>query len=137
MKIIAVSSIVICAIIGCAAGRASLRNVPLDTHFQLRPGEEVRVDERIMVGFDSVAEETRCPVGVECVWEGNARTQMVYQAPDHRGVTFFLNTSSRYNRDTTIEGYTIRLVDLYPHRLNNHQMVRSDYTVEMIVSKQP
>jgi hypothetical protein len=59
--------------------------------------------------------ESRCPEGMECFWEGNARgafTLTHFEAKE----SFFLDTykGSHFFNDTTISGYHIRLLSLYP-----------------------
>ena len=64
-----------------------------------------------------MTEDSRCPVDVTCVWEGNARLVMTgVVAGEER--PFELNTA--YNpvagpREATVDGYLIELTGLDPH----------------------
>jgi hypothetical protein len=58
----------------CAAPGSS---VPLDGDFELRPGETITVaGTGQTVTFEAVTEDSRCPIGVMCVWAGNARVKI-------------------------------------------------------------
>lgn len=46
--------------------------VPSPTEVTLPLGEEVRVGDALRLVFTRVVEDSRCPVDVTCVWEGNA-----------------------------------------------------------------
>ena len=46
----------------------------MNREFDLRVGQEITVAGTDMkVRFDSVKEDSRCPEGVDCIWEGNAK----------------------------------------------------------------
>jgi hypothetical protein len=45
--------------------------------FDLRPGEEASIPEDdTRFRFDGVTEDSRCPIGVTCVWEGEVKVQV-------------------------------------------------------------
>ena len=48
----------------------------LDDEFTIRYGHSVTLArENLAITFKSVLEDSRCPTGAECVWEGNARVR--------------------------------------------------------------
>lgn len=78
----------------------------------LGPGESATVQD-LTIRFVEVAEDSRCPLGVSCVWEGNARVvlETVYQGVE-RAVA--LNTVSE-SRSAVVGPYTIDLLRLDPY----------------------
>jgi hypothetical protein len=74
--------------------------------------------------FDDVSEDSRCPDGVSCIWEGNARVSLtlremvpgkkrgtLYEVVDE---TLVLNTSSRFEQRGTVPGGFLELRGLAP-----------------------
>ena len=81
--------------------------VRVGEEFSLAPGESARIrDTDLVLIFDAVTEDSRCPANVVCIWEGNARAQFTlrqYDALDERTMevhddSIELNTSSRFPR---------------------------------------
>jgi hypothetical protein len=63
-------------------GRTPLCFSPGDTISLAVHETAVRSDGRFAVRLDSVLEDSRCPVDVVCVWEGNARLAFTATDPD-------------------------------------------------------
>ncbi len=79
----------------------------------LRPGQEIVVDAVFRVLFSEVLEDSRCPVGVSCVWEGNAAVRIgltLGTGPTH---PFTLHTSQQ-PRSAEHGGYRVTLVKVEP-----------------------
>lgn len=70
---------------------------------------------RMTIRFDSLLEDSRCPEGLMCFWEGNARVSFLFEEPGGRH-RFALNTYSGFTRDTLISGYRVSLLDVLPRR---------------------
>jgi hypothetical protein len=72
--------------------------------------------ENIIVCFDSLITESRCPVNGICVWAGTAVAQ--FSLHQKKGVTVFTlatNQFLQYKNDTTINNITISLQDVQPY----------------------
>jgi hypothetical protein len=65
--------------------------------------------------FLSVVEDSRCPVGVDCIWEGNAkvRLQISLSETNDSSEIFELNTNLE-PRSVQIEDYQIEFFNLTP-----------------------
>lgn len=118
-------SLVVCltSLLLYACGQASdgpKLAVKLGQEFTLALGQEGEVEpEGLKVKFDSVSEDSRCPEGVTCIWQGNAKIRLrLAKAPD--GERFVdLNTAGGHDPQTypsagTSLGYTVRLNGLSP-----------------------
>jgi hypothetical protein len=70
----------------------------------------------VSLSFDSLVAECRCPSDVVCIWEGYASVALRFfsENKEQRFVLSTLNFNPLRN-DTTISGYTIKLIDVLPY----------------------
>jgi hypothetical protein len=87
------------------------------------------------VQFDSLLSEGRCPLGVECFWEGNAEVRLQLEFDQANGYTFTLNTHGSYRTDTVIQGIRIQLVDLIPYPVYEVEVNPEDYAILAMISE--
>ena len=62
--------------------------------------------------IDSVLNDSRCPVGVQCFWEGNAEVRFRLTTFDSKPIMFNLNTANAFRKDTVIQGTNFKLIEL-------------------------
>lgn len=95
-------------------------------------------NDAVKICFDSVLEDSRCPIDVVCVWEGTAVAKFSFSVNDdeHDIRLSTVNLPGIYSSDTVLMGYKIEFLDLqpYPQTNNNHSM--SDYQAEIKITKQ-
>ncbi len=103
--------------------------------FTLNEKECALVDRNMVVTFESVVEDSRCPPDVACVWEGNARVALTWSIAESTPERFELNTHDMFTRDTVIRGYTIRLTGLDPLRTSDRPMESTDYRAHLLVTR--
>lgn len=65
--------------------------------------------------IDSVLNDSRCPIGAQCFWEGNAEVRFQLSSLNSKTIMFNLNTANIFRKDTIIEGVKFKLIEL------NHQ----------------
>jgi len=118
VRVLLVSLASLLIVAGCASrppGRESsgaVRIVASGDTFSLALGESVRLGATSLT-FATVAEDSRCPRDVTCVWEGNAR--VVFVSGDGAGrLEIPLNTSARFDRRAAFAGGTLELRSLEP-----------------------
>jgi hypothetical protein len=114
---------------------ASTMTVPLGREFTLRVGETATVDgAALRVSVDKVAEDSRCPVDVQCVWEGDAIVSVaIADAAAPR--SYQLHTSGRYEREATHGAYQVTLVRLDPAPRSTVPLSSADYRATLLVSQ--
>ena len=98
----------------------------------LKAGQQKRSKlSGLTVKFVSVTEDSRCPVGTNCVWAGNAKISVRVSKNGHTR-TVDLNTNVRDNA-VIVEGYSIKLIRLTPEPRSNVRINRNGYqaTLEM------
>ena len=86
--------------------------IPINTCMDKKAGKE-----NIQFCFDQLLEESRCPVGAACVWQGVAKAKFSLKI-NGETQSFELSTLNMppyYRTDTTLSGYKIKLTNIYPY----------------------
>ena len=135
VSVIAVSAIFVAvAAIGC--GNPTVSNgapessfLPAPREVLLRYGEDIRLEGSVLrLSFNEVLEDSRCPVDVTCVWEGNGKVVIGIAAgmgPTHG---LILNTSLD-PRSVTWSGIRVTLLELTPTPHAGTNIPPKDYAV--------
>jgi hypothetical protein len=111
------------------------KQVSAGREFSLKMGQRARLrDGRLTVRFASVAEDSRCPAKVDCVWAGNAKVSLVVQSPGGRATTVELNTNSEPKTGSS-SGYEISLKRLDPHPQSGTKINQKDYAATLILRR--
>ncbi|MFT5513278.1 MAG: hypothetical protein ACI8SE_001684 [Bacteroidia bacterium] len=89
-----------------------------DVPFEMSVSDIVcNTNEDVCIVLDSVFDDSRCPTGLQCIWEGNAKMRFKFLTATGTYL-FHLDTqptSNVYQHDTTINGNNISLVNLGPY----------------------
>jgi hypothetical protein len=106
--------------------------VPLAQEYVLGFGETIHV-AGLSLEFTTLAEESRCPTSVTCVWEGNAR---VLVTATRGGVTTVLelNSNPRFPVRAVFEGYVVELRSVDPYPATPAPPRAQDYTITLFVA---
>jgi hypothetical protein len=100
----------------CAAAPPSRPPVKAGEEFTLALGESVGIEQKgVLLSFDKVIDDSRCPMNARCIWEGNARIEI--RARGSAGARYQLNTSTRFNTSAKITDFVLELRRLEPDRL--------------------
>jgi hypothetical protein len=89
----------------------------------------------IRIRFDQMVEDSRCPIGTECIWAGNAKVKITLKK-GRRSQTFELNSGVS---PTVVKyaGYDIKLADLTPKPAANVRINPEKYVATFEVTKNP
>ena len=103
----------------------------------LRINQETRIDSaaiRLNLKFLSVVEDSRCPVGVNCIWEGNARVrlQINLSTTNNNSEIFELSTNLE-PQSIQIEDYEIKILDLIPSPKVDLKIEPENYTATFTI----
>lgn len=121
--------------LACAGGEspATPKSATLGREFTLKPGEVAILEaERLEVGFDSVTSDSRCPVDVTCVWEGEAALSAWTRHPSDRKAVHELKTRGAA-REVAYLGFLLRLTSLAPEPRNGQRIDPKDYAATFLV----
>lgn len=105
---------------------------------KIRHGQEVEAGggSGLRVRFASVADDSRCPVGVNCIWEGDAEVRLAVRAGGGREAEVTLHTSDRFGREARHVGHVFKLVALAPHPQAETKINPADYVLTLTVTKE-
>ena len=91
-------------------------------------------NENIRLSYLNLVGDSRCPIGAECIWEGNARVDIAFKIEN---VTHLLelNTYRGFQRDSTIGKYYLKLINVEPYPNLDSSHVNKDGLVKVYISK--
>jgi hypothetical protein len=86
----------------------------------------------LIVGFRGVAQDSRCPVDVTCVWAGDAELRVPVTIEKMAWTSLVLHTTME-PRSAKFRDYTITVVGLKPEPRAGQSIPRDGYTVTLRV----
>jgi hypothetical protein len=118
-----------------ANGKSLPEMASLGEEFSLRMGKKVSLrDTKLKIRFASVIEDSRCPKGVECVWQGNAKGRFELSGIKRKPSTVLLNTGIE-PKEAEYSGYTVRLVKITPEPKSGQRINVRKYEATLVVIK--
>jgi hypothetical protein len=112
----------------------SSAGVPLGHEFTLAVSQSATVEGAgLRVTLRAVRNDSRCPVDVQCVWEGDATVAVELSGASAPAAPYDLHTSGRFPREATHAGYQITLVRLDPAPRGGTAPASSDYRATLVV----
>jgi hypothetical protein len=117
---------------GCASA-AGPSEATLGEPFTLSYGDVAQVDG-LTVGFNGVSQDSRCPIDVVCVWQGDATVLVTLETAQEASATRELHTGIE-PRETGFAGFTVRLVSVAPAARSNVKIDAEDYRATLLVTR--
>lgn len=74
-------------------------------------------------------QDSRCPIDVECIWQGEAEIEIKFDSPFQE--TIVLSTYD--NLVDTVGNYTVKLLDVSPYPISTKTIKPEDYTIKLKV----
>lgn len=112
----------------------TVREVALGQEFTLRSAESVRIaGTDLLVTFDRVTEDSRCPTNVNCIWAGNAVVRLATRVAGVALGPMELHTTTVDKRDAPVDGYRVQLVRLMPTRTEGTTITPDQYVATLSV----
>jgi hypothetical protein len=107
-----------------------IENSNLDEPFEIRIGQKVSLDEgQLVLLFDSVSSDSRCPEGACCADAGDAVVVI-----KHNQSSFLFHTNL-WPKGITIGTYNIELLSLSPYPKSSQLIQVNAYVAKFIVSR--
>jgi hypothetical protein len=126
---------VLAACLAPAQSSFSTRSVAPDQRFDLALGQEVTVEgSDVRIRFVSVAEDSRCPKGEQCITAGNARVILEVAVGNQAPFRAELNTA-RGPVEVELDGYRVALEGLAPEPVSGRAVRPADYLVTLSVRR--
>jgi hypothetical protein len=126
--------ILIVAISSCTKEKEA--SIILDKPFTLAPGDKGCLSsQNVCITFEKVNSDSRCPSTAICVWQGVAEAAFLLKINEST-YPFTLHTTDelQYQRDTIIQGYTIKLELLSPYP-DGKPIKQNAYRAQIRISK--
>ena len=131
-KIVRTATIVMFSV-ACAPARTDVPTVPPDSDFDIAVGAIARMaNSDLVVRFDTVTEDSRCPQDVTCVWEGNATALLTL---DSAGKTMLARFTTSQPEPLRGFGWTFELRALRPARTSQAPPQPADYVITLRASR--
>ena len=106
----------------------------MDKEFKLRFGGDAAVGDGVKVKFSALVEDSRCPKGVDCIWEVNAKIKVELKGAGKESATFELNTNVE-PKVASGAGYEISLLKLDPYPNADARPKEKDYVATLSVRR--
>ena len=105
--------------------------------FKIKVGQLIKIEgEDLQIRFKAVAQDSRCPADVNCVWAGNAEVALDL-LEGKCTTTLTLNTHDSNAPEKGKAGrYGLKLVKLDPYPRSDRKIAPDDYVATLMVSKE-
>jgi len=101
--------------------------------FELQPNRYAEFpDEKLSITFLDILEDSRCPTGVTCVWQG--RISLSFNVSQAVNKELILNTLDK-NTETIFGKYQVELIDVKPYPISTTPINDDDYVAMLRISK--
>ncbi|CAN5811202.1 hypothetical protein BH20ACI4_BH20ACI4_26020 [soil metagenome] len=107
---------------------------------QTRQQQKIQINKQkkfsrsnLTVKFVSLIEDSRCPIGTNCIWAGNAKIK-IEVGKGRNKKTFEVNTNLG-PKGADYDGYQIELVSLTPEPRENIRINKNGYVATFAVSR--
>ncbi|MDH4062787.1 MAG: hypothetical protein OEW19_00195 [Acidobacteriota bacterium] len=95
---------------------------------ELQIGQNARVAS-VTITFVRVSDDSRCPRGVTCIWEGDATVELRIQPEDGAVELMSLHANPGFTQEATAARVRVRLVRLEPSPEADRPVAAGDYRV--------
>lgn len=103
---------------------------------RVQVGKSIRFDEGAELAFQEVVEDSRCPPGVLCVWEGRAVVSLRLTAKNSASDNFSLSLHAGHPdlAESVILGYKLTLLSLEPESQSTGADAKVDYVATLLIT---
>ena len=109
---------------------------------KLEEGKTTRdAASELNIKFIGISQDSRCPTGVECVWQGVALAEIEVMSPVSRPQRITLatmnNKGKNYSQSAIFDGYKITLKEVlpYPSKNKTADNTAGHYTIGVAIAK--
>ncbi len=117
--------------LACASGSTAsdVAEITPGEPFRLGVGEAMRLSsEDLLIRFEGVAGDSRCPTGVNCFWAGDAAVEVrAVRGDEEAAVTLHTHGGPKYPREARVFDWKLSLEDLQPQPSAKGQIAPEDY----------
>jgi hypothetical protein len=129
MKIFALTLTLLFVFLGMTASEAQAQEMVIIKAGQQRTAAK----SKLRIKFISLIEDSRCPIGVDCIWAGNAKIRV--QVVGERSTKVFEMNSTLGPKGDILDGWAIMLEELTPVPRANRKTNPKNYTATFKISR--
>jgi len=119
---------------GCGSTATTLATALAGETIRLQVGQAASVESgSLMVTFEAVVGDSRCPKGENCFWEGDAVVRLSAKGAAGTSQKLQLHTSSKGPAGAVYDVWSIRLVELEPYPVTGRSIAAASYVVTLEV----
>ena len=108
---------------------------PFGQPFNLNVGESLQLgNNELIIGFNGILSDSRCPEGAYCFWEGDAEASLWMQVTGEEPQDFVLHTASMFPGWIELGDYTGNLLQVTPCPILDVPIDPDTYIVTLVVS---
>lgn len=135
-RLLIVATAILSLVLVTGASVVAAPRATLGREFTIRVGQTVTIaGEQLSVTFTDVTEDSRCPTGVVCIWEGNAQIAVTVVKAPNEPQTLLLNTNGSFPAKAAYLDYTVTLVDLKPYPNSTGPIPEQRYRATLLVTR--
>lgn len=97
-------------------------------------GEEAKVGPLVLC-FENILGDSRCPIDVLCIWEGDGAILMKASIRKTEPVRHPLHTHPSFGNEFEYEGYKIALTRLDPQPVSDHPIPPDEYQATLLITE--
>jgi hypothetical protein len=88
-------------------------------------------EHKMSIKFDSVLNDSRCPIDLECLWAGYAEVRFDFTLDNKQHIL----SMGRHKNDSIIGGYNIHFIELTPYPVYHRMVSLNEYKARIIITK--
>lgn len=127
-------AIPVAAILLALAATGAAADAVVGSPFELAVGQSVKVGD-VTLGFTAVANDSRCPTGLYCFWEGDAACTLWADIDESERTELVVHTSDFFGRKVTYHKLEIQLVALDPYPVYQNPPAPDSYVITLLVTR--
>ena len=117
---------------------SNLSAAKMDGQFQLNINQTISFEsDNLRLKLLNVTEDSRCPMGVRCTWEGQVTVliHVIKQDQDIGDISLTYRSGNYDLATKTFDNYILKLVKVEPYPKQGDTLKSSDYRVTLVLSK--
>lgn len=138
MSIFYIAFVSISLFFACEEKEATTLTIPdkFGEIITLKIGESVEVNgESLTIDFDNIVDDSRCPNGVDCIWEGQAEVNLLLNKT--KEILVIMRAGQEALAKDTLGNIIVTLLDVspYPDVKNELPIPAEDYAIDIQVEE--
>lgn len=123
--------------VGC---NKELTGIEVGQEFKLAYNQKATIideqtGESLKIKFEGSVSDSRCPIGVQCIWEGAVTIELLINNTEKIKITHHAGSLNDTIRLTDYGNYSVTLIDVNPYPIWNKTTNKRDYIASLKIMK--